>query len=98
QRVLHFKERVVSFNVDTIACRLARSLIRLSERLGMIEEDGAVRLSPFTHELLSQYVGTSREIITQYMNQFRRDGYVKYSRKHIILRRDALRNWLLQNV
>jgi len=49
-----------------------------------------------THELLSQYVGTSREIITHYMNQFRRDGYLRYSRKGILLHRDAMRDWLRQ--
>jgi CRP-like cAMP-binding protein len=83
--------------VDNIARRLARSLIRFSDRLGTAEEDGSVRMAPFTHELLSQYVGTSREIVTHYMNQFRRQGYLKYSRKEIILYRDAFRDWLRQN-
>jgi CRP-like cAMP-binding protein len=54
-------------------------------------------MAPFTHELLSQYVGTSREIVTHYMNQFRRQGYLKYSRKETILYRDAFRDWLRQN-
>jgi CRP-like cAMP-binding protein len=62
-----------------------------------VEEDGSVRMAPFTHELLSQYVGTSREIVTHYMNQFRRQGYLKYSRKEIILYREAFRDWLRQN-
>ena len=35
-------------------------------------------------------MGTSREIVTHYMNQFRRQGYLRYSRKGIILYRDAL--------
>jgi CRP-like cAMP-binding protein len=51
---------------------------------------------PFTHELLSQYVGTSREIVTHYMNQFRRQGYIRYSRKGILLYRDAFKDWLRQ--
>ena len=51
---------------------------------------------PFTHVLLSQYVGTSREIVTHYMNQFRRQGYLRYSRKGILLHRDALKEWLRQ--
>jgi CRP-like cAMP-binding protein len=83
--------------VDNIARRLARSLIRFSERLGVVEEDGSVRMTPFTHELLSQYVGTSREIVTHYMNHFRRQGYLKYSRKGIVLYRDAFRDWLRQS-
>jgi CRP/FNR family transcriptional regulator, cyclic AMP receptor protein len=97
QRTIDFTHRIESFSVDNIARRLARSLIRFSERLGSPEEDGAVRMVPFTHELLSQYVGTSREIVTHYMNQFRRQGYLRYSRKGIILYREAFKEWLRQN-
>jgi CRP/FNR family transcriptional regulator len=97
QRTIDFTYRIQSFSVDNIARRLARSLIRFSERLGVAEEDGSIRMTPFTHELLSQYVGTSREIVTHYMNQFRRQGYLKYSRKGIVLYRDAFRDWLRQN-
>jgi len=64
--------------------------------LGQNAEDGTVEMMALTHELLSQYVGTSREIITHYMNQFRRDGYLRYSRKGILLHRDAMRDWLRQ--
>ena len=58
---------------------------------------GGVQMIPFTHELLSQYVGTSREIVTQYMNQFRRQGYLRYSRRGILLDRDALNGWLVKD-
>jgi CRP/FNR family transcriptional regulator len=97
QRTVDFTHRIESFSVDNIARRLARSLIRFSERLGTVEGDGSVRITPFTHELLSQYVGTSREIVTHYMNQFRRQGYLKYSRKGIILYHEAFRDWLRQD-
>jgi CRP/FNR family transcriptional regulator len=96
QRTVDFTHRIESFSLDNIARRLARSLIRFSERLGVEEQDGSVRMAPFTHELLSQYVGTSREIVTHYMNQFRRQGYLRYSRKGIILYRDAFKDWLRQ--
>jgi len=97
QRTLDFTHRIEGFSVDNIARRLARSLLRFSERLGTVETDGSVRMSPFTHELLSQYVGTSREIVTHYMNQFRKQGYLRYSRKGITLHREALRGWLLES-
>jgi CRP/FNR family cyclic AMP-dependent transcriptional regulator len=96
QRSMDFGSRIESFSVDNIARRLARALIRFSERLGQEAEDGSVQMIPFTHELLSQYVGTSREIVTHHMNQFRRQGYLRYSRKGILLHRDALREWLRQ--
>jgi CRP/FNR family cyclic AMP-dependent transcriptional regulator len=96
QRSMDFGYRIESFSVDNIARRLARTLIRFSERLGSRNDDGSVQMIPFTHELLSQYVGTSREIVTHYMNQFRRQGYLRYSRKGIMLYRDALKEWLKQ--
>ena len=70
---------------------LADPLLRAAGYRG---DDGSVRMSPFTHELLSQYVGTSREIVTHYMNQFRRMGYLRYSRRGIVLYRDAFQQWL----
>jgi CRP/FNR family transcriptional regulator, cyclic AMP receptor protein len=96
QRTADFSQRIESFAVDNIPRRLARSLIRFSERLGSPQEDGSTRMPPFTHELISQYVGTSREIVTHYMNQFRRQGYLRYSRKGIILYRDPFQQWLQQ--
>jgi CRP/FNR family cyclic AMP-dependent transcriptional regulator len=97
QRTLDMTQRIESFSADNIARRLARSLIRFSERLGTVETDGSVHMSAFTHELLSQYVGTSREIVTHYMNQFRRMGYLQYSRRGIVMYRDAFQEWLRQN-
>jgi CRP-like cAMP-binding protein len=91
---MDFGARIESFSIDNIGRRLVRSLIRFSERLGQQSEDGLVDMMPFTHELLSQYVGTSREIVTHYMNQLRRQGYLRYSRKGIALNREALREWL----
>jgi len=97
QRALDIKDRIESFSVDNIAQRLARSLISFSGHMGSQEKDGSVHIVPFTHESLSQYVGTSREIVTHYMNQFRRQGYVRYSRRAIVLYPDALQEWLRQN-
>jgi len=97
QRTIDFTHRIESFSVDNISHRLARTLIRFSERMGMADEDGTVRMIPFTHEMLSQYVGTSREIVTHYMNQFRKQGYLRYSRKGIVLYHDAFQEWLRQS-
>jgi CRP/FNR family cyclic AMP-dependent transcriptional regulator len=91
QRNADLVRRVESFSTDTIEQRLARSLVRFSERLGTPEEDGTIRMMPLTHEMLSRHVGTSREIVTQYMIKFRRQGHVAYSRQAIRLHRDSLR-------
>ena len=96
QRTVTFKERIESLSEDTIERRLARSLVRFAEHFGVLEDDGSLRMPPFTHELLAQYVCTSREVITLYMTRFRRQGYLRYSRKGISVYTVAFRDWLAQ--
>lgn len=94
KRSMDFTQRIESLSVDNIARRLARALIRFGDRLGTRADNGSTRMAPFTHELLAQCVGTSREIVTHYMNRFRKEGYLQYSRRGIVLYRDALGEWL----
>jgi CRP/FNR family cyclic AMP-dependent transcriptional regulator len=90
-------ERLQSFSLDGIAVRLGRSLLALSERLGTPAEDGGVRMRAFTQEFLAQYTGTSRELVTTCMNQFRRQECLTYSRQEITIRPEAMREWLRHN-
>jgi len=90
QRNAEFRRRIESLSRDSIERRLARSLLHLSERHGTLAEDGSVRIMPLSHDLLGRYVGTSREVITHHMNQFRKRGCVSYSRQCILLHRDSL--------
>jgi CRP/FNR family transcriptional regulator, cyclic AMP receptor protein len=90
-RSLEYTRRIESFSQDDICRRLSRSLIRFSERMGEQQSDGSMAMMPLTHETLAQYVGTSREIVTHYMAKMRRDGLVRYTRKKIVVYRDALR-------
>src|SRR5262245_58583805 len=96
RRTTEFIQRIESFSTDTIDRRLARCLIRLSERMVAPQDDGSVRMPHFTHERLSEDVGTSREIVSHHMNQFRRQGYLEYSRKGTVLYRDALHRWCIR--
>jgi len=94
QRTTEFTRRIESFNANDVAQRLARCLISLSERMGTPQEDGSVKMVHFTQELLAEDIGSSREIVSKYMNQFRKQGYLRYSRRGIVLYRDAFENWL----
>jgi CRP/FNR family cyclic AMP-dependent transcriptional regulator len=90
QRNADFAARIESFAVDNVERRLTHSLLRFADRLGLPAGDGTVRMMPFTHEMLSRHVGTSREIVTHYMNEFRKRGLLTYSRQDIVLQREAL--------
>lgn len=93
RRSMEFGIRIESFCTDTIPVRLARTLVRLAERLGRQTGDGAFEMPSLTHEMLAQYVGTSREIITHHMNRFRRQGYLRYSRRTILVEQAAWKGW-----
>ncbi len=97
ERESELRWRIESFAIDRILQRVARALIRLSERLGTPQEDGWVRMIPLTHKLISQYIGSTREIVTHHMTEFRRMGYVNYSRNAILVNRRALEAWLDQH-
>ena len=96
ERANELTRRIESFSADNIARRLALSLIRFSEQMGTPGEDGSVSMIPFSHKLLSEHIGTAREIVTHHMIQFRERGYLRYSRKAIVLYPEALREWLRQ--
>lgn len=94
ERNIELQRRIVNFATGSTSSRLARALIRFSERFGTVEDDASVRMMPFTHALLAQYVGTTREIVTNHMNTFRRQGYLKYSRQEIVLCPGDLAAWI----
>lgn len=93
-RSLELTRRIENLLVDMVERRLARALIHFSSRLGTPQPDGGVLMEALTHELLGQYVGTSRETVSYHMINLRRLGYLKYSRKSILLYPDALNAWL----
>ena len=83
ERCLDFEERLQSFALDKTPERIMRALVRFAARFGLRAEDGSTRIPPMTHQLISEYVGTSREIVTFQMNRLRQEGFIRYSRKGI---------------
>lgn len=95
RRGVDFARRLESFSMDGTAQRLARTLVQFADRVGSaVGVGGSITIAPLTHELLAQYVGTSREIISHHMSDFRAKGYVRYSRKGITVHRESIRAWL----
>ncbi len=96
KRALDHQERLQSFALDKTPERVVRALLRFAERLGTRSEDGSITIPPLTHQVLSEYVGTSREIVTFHMNHLRQKGFLRYSRKGIQVYAEALRDQLKQ--
>ena len=93
-RCIDFEERLQSFALDKTSERVARSLLRFAEKLGVRDDDGSMRIPPMTHQVISEYVGTSREIVTFQMNHLRQLGCIRYSRKAINVLPEAIREHL----
>lgn len=94
KRGLEYEERLQSFALDKTPERVVRALLRFADRLGTRTEDGSMKIPPLTHQVISEYVGTSREIVTFQMNHLRQQGYLRYSRKGIQVYAEALREHL----
>ena len=94
KRGLDYEERLQSFALDKTPERVIRSLLRFADRLGTRTEDGSIKIPPLIHQVISEYVGTSREIVTFQMNHLRQKGFLRYSRKGIQVYADALREYL----
>lgn len=80
---LELQDRIESMAVYKTPERVMVALVQLASQLGSQTPDGAVRLGSLTHNTIAEYVGTSREIVTFQMNRLRRQGLLRYSRRHI---------------
>lgn len=71
QRAADFAHRIESLAIDNIERRLARALIRFSDRLGTPGENDSIRIMPLSHELLARHIGTSCEVVTSHIPEAR---------------------------
>lgn len=94
KRALDYEDRLQTFALDKTPERVVRAVLRFADRTGTRAEDGSLQVPPLTHQLISEYVGTSREIVTFHMNQLRQKGLLRYSRRGIQVDTQALREHL----
>jgi len=85
-----YQARLQSMALEKTPERVARAMLRFAERFGTPTGDGSFQIPPLTHQLISEYVGTSREIVTYQMNRLRHRGVLRYSRTGIQVYREAL--------
>jgi CRP/FNR family transcriptional regulator len=96
RQCLDLQDRIESMAVHKTPERVMLALLQLAADLGSPMPDGSFRIASLTHHTISEFVGTSREIVTFQMNRLRRMGLVRYSRKHIDVYAQALRENLRQ--
>jgi ATP/maltotriose-dependent transcriptional regulator MalT len=97
QRLIAFGNRLESFAAGDIKQRLARSLLHMADRLGQPAKDGLVHITGLRHEILSEYVVSSRVSVTHWLKYFRRQGLLDYNRNRLRVFPTALAEWLKLN-
>jgi CRP/FNR family cyclic AMP-dependent transcriptional regulator len=86
ERLTRLESRLEDIAFKSIPARRASLLLRLAS-----DEGDGMHIDGYTHQDLGEMLGTYRETITQTLNEFKGDGYVDISRKHIeILDRASL--------
>jgi CRP-like cAMP-binding protein len=94
KRGLDYQTRLQSFALDKTPERVVRCLLHFGDRMGTPVQDGRINIPPFTHQVIAQYVGTTREIVSFQMNQLRHRGLLRYSRKGIQIDPKAMHHHL----
>ncbi len=96
RQCVELQDRIQGMAIYKTPERVMVSLLQLANALGTPTADGAVRIGALTHHTIAEYVGTSREIVTFQLNRLRRLGMLRYSRKHMDIYADAIKDSLRQ--
>ena len=91
---LEMQDRVQAMAVYKTPERVMLSLLQLAHTHGREMPDGASAIASFTHCLIAEHVGTSREIVSCQMSRLRKLGLVRYTRKQIAVYCDAMEELL----
>jgi CRP/FNR family transcriptional regulator, cyclic AMP receptor protein len=94
RQCIELQDRIESMAVYKTPERVMLALVQLADSLGTPMADGSVRIGSLTHHTIAEYVGTSREIVTFQLNRLRRLGMLRYSRKHMDIYSQAIRDSL----
>jgi CRP/FNR family transcriptional regulator len=76
------QERMEALALRKTRERVILGLLELGEELGTPSKFGRT-MAALTHQMIAEYIGTSREIVTAVMTTLRREGWLHYSRKYI---------------
>lgn len=86
RRIARLQERLAEIMTKSVRQRLATLLVKLATEYGKGRDDGAHTLGlTVTHDDLARLVGSSREMVSKVMGQFRELGWIRSSRKTVEL-------------
>jgi CRP-like cAMP-binding protein len=80
QRLTQLETRLEDIAFKSIPARLASLLLKLNE-----EQGGQQAVNGYTHQDLSEMLGTYRETVTQTLNDLKAEGVITIARKQVVL-------------
>ncbi|GJM43065.1 MAG: cyclic nucleotide-binding protein [Ardenticatenaceae bacterium] len=80
QRLTQLEARLEDIAFKSIPARLASLLLKLNE-----EQGGQQVVNGYTHQDLSEMLGTYRETVTQTLNDLKAEGLITIARKQVVL-------------
>jgi CRP/FNR family transcriptional regulator/CRP/FNR family cyclic AMP-dependent transcriptional regulator len=85
-RLRYSTEQVYDLSFLDVPGRLARRLLELAERHGVVEPSGGTRINfPLNQSDLAYLVGTTRESINKTMGSFRRQNFIRTQQNYVII-------------
>jgi CRP-like cAMP-binding protein len=94
QRLANAERGLAEFSHTWSYHRLAKVLLRLSDRYGRDVASGILLNVRLTHEDLANLIGTSRETVTTQLNKFARLGLLRRQDRRLIVNQPALRAFI----
>jgi hypothetical protein len=80
--------RIIVFREYESYRKIGWMLLKMATPIDHSGEDLEIR--DFTHLLLSEYTGSSRQTITSALNYYRNLGVLEYNRRYILIKKDLL--------
>lgn len=88
------KQELADFGHTGSYERLAKILLKLAQAHGEKVEEGILIRLPLTHEILSNMISSSRETVTIYLNQLKKEGLVVGKGRKIVVVPEKIQEYL----
>ncbi|MFQ6058998.1 MAG: Crp/Fnr family transcriptional regulator [Anaerolineae bacterium] len=85
ERVKEAHEVIRQLAVERVERRIAHTLIRLADKVGVAGEEGIVIDMPLPRQDLADMAGTSLETVSRVLSKWQRQGLVKAGRERVII-------------
>ena len=83
-----------NISTEIVERRIASVLLKLSEKAGVADSEYSKIDFPLTRQEIGDMVGTTLETSIRTMSKFQKQGLVKSSRTHILVKTEAVKNFL----